>query len=292
MKKRFEYNAETEEFNIDPAHLEAGLIAARAKHHTALRIAALDHRATLLGFRPALLAGQSWIERLSFHEDLAPAKDELPALQTLTQLQALTLVEWAPIDFAGFKKLKELVLIKGTALAGLEKLRALRSLYLVHWKPAALPSTIAGVAATDVRISAANKLADISPLFQMKGLKRLMLQDIPKLAIGRNALQLDGLLALHVERTGWTDFGALHSKSLRELELFTKFKSIHFIDQLPQLQTLYIWESQDGDMTPALSHPALKTVYFDKNRRHYSHKMEALQALLADKAKPKKKRPA
>jgi hypothetical protein len=72
---------------------------------------------------------------------------------------------------------------------------------------------------------------------------------------------------------------------LRELELFGSFDSLGFIAQLPKLEKLYLWECTDGDMTPVLNHPALKQVYFDKNRKHYTHKEAELQAALRQKQK-------
>ena len=227
-----------------------------------------------------MLAAQTWIRKLLLARDLKPDTKTGAWLEALTSLEELTTTEWAPIDYAVFKHLKELVLFKGTSLEGLDKIKSLDSVYLAFWDTETLPNTIARLAATRLWLSASRKLKDITPVFAMKHLTSLTLQDLPKLEIRQKALKLDRLTFLNVEKTGWTDFSPLHSKSLRDLELFCDFQSLKFISQLDKLETVHIWNCLDGDMNPALKHPTLKSISFDKDRKHYTHKEEELEALM------------
>lgn len=282
--KKFQFNKETGDFEIDPQHLVAGLTEAAKKKQTSIRITALDYRDKDLAFDADALSRQKWIKNLTLDDDLE-APEGFETLQRLNDLEELTTNEWGTLDYSKFKKLRALTLTQGTALVGLNKLRALRSLYLIAWKAKSLPKELSSCSATEVRISASSQLADVSPVFEMKKLSELTLQGLPKLKPGSEALHLDSLRTLNIEATpAWTDFRQLHSSSLRELELFTKAKSLGFIvRQLPVLRKLYVWEVIDGKMTPVAEHPRLREIYFDKNRKHNSHKEKELQTILVKK---------
>jgi hypothetical protein len=278
--KKFENRPETGYFVIDPAHLDAGLKAAVSGNFSSIRISPLDFRTKNLSFDPAEFKGQKWIRKLCLDEELDPVKENMVCLYELASLEELTLNEWAVLDFSKFKKLKGLVLCKGTALTGLNKVKSLKMIYLAQWKNSLLPDTFSSLTADEARIDAAKNLTSIEPLFSMPDLRHLTLKDLPELSMGKTKIILDKLKFLNVERVSWTDFSNLQSKSLAELELFTKFQSLKFIGQLPELKKLYIWECIDGDMNPVLLHPSLKEIYFDKNRKHYTHKEAELQGKL------------
>jgi hypothetical protein len=278
---KYEYNDLTETFDIDPMHLSEGLAQAEKDGRTAIAIQALDQRSGKLSFDAAVVAQHPRIKRLFLHEDLTPDGQDISGLTAIKGLEQLTTVEWSRLDYAAFGHLKELVLGRGTTLAGLEKVKSLEFLYLRDWASESLPAETSKLAASSLRIDASRKLKDISAIFKMQRLKTLTLAYLPKLEIPQKTLHLDELEFLHVEKSAWTDFSQLHSKSLRELELFGKFDSLAFIAQLPKLEKLYIWECIDGDMTPVLRHPTLKHIYFDKNRKHYSHKEADLQTQLS-----------
>ena len=278
--KKFENRPETGYFVIDPAHLAAGLAAAQAKQLTAIRVSPLDARSKSLSFDPGAFIRQHWIRKLVLDDSLTPDRKALAPVQSLVDLQELSMPQWITLDLAAFPKLEALVLSKGDALAGLDKLSALKTLYLIDWQATALPKELAGMHASEVRISASSKLTQIDPLFKCAALRDLTLQDLPKLAAPPKALKLNALLRLNVEKIGWQDFAFLSSTSLLDLELFTTFTSLGFIKQLPALKRLYIWECLDGDLNPVLAHPALQELYVDKNRKHYTHQESQLQAAL------------
>jgi hypothetical protein len=278
--KKFEYHADTGYFAIDPGHLAAGLAAAAVKGHTAVRVMAMDYRDQKLGFDAAAFAGQRWIRKLVLDDELTPLREDLSALLELDELEELSLREWMPLDFASFPKLTSLVFVGGASLAGLDRLRSLRELYLIDWKESELPKEVAACTATHVRLSASKKLSRPDRLFKLASLRELTLQHLPKLELPKKAVKLPALERLNVEGVGPRDFSFLKSTSLQELELFTTFDSLAFIKQLPALTRLYIWECLDGDMQPVLSHPGLREIYFDKNRRHYTHKEKQLQKAL------------
>lgn len=282
--KKFQFNNETGDFEIDPKHLAIGLAEAAKRKHTAIRITALDYRDQNLEFDAEALSAHKSIRSLTLDDDLEPPEG-FETLQRLTELEELTTNEWGTLDYSKFKKLRALTLSKGTALAGLEKLRSLQSLYLIAWQSKSLPAELSAISAAQVRISASLQLTDIAPVFGMKKLSELTLQHLPKLKVGSKVLHLDSLQALNIEATpAWTDFRQLHSSSLQELELFTKVKSLAFmVRQLPVLKKLYVWEVVDGKMAPVIAHPTLREIYFDKNRKHNSHKERDLQAILAEK---------
>ncbi|TAK85241.1 MAG: hypothetical protein EPO09_20400 [Aquabacterium sp.] len=278
--KKFENRPETGYFVIDPAHLAAGLAAAATKKLTAIRVSPLDSRSKNLSFDPSALIGQTWIRKLVLDEGLTPDPAALVSIQALADLQELSMPQWIRLDFSAFTRLETLVLSKGDALDGLDKITSLKMLYLIDWQTEALPKELAGISASEVRISASRKLCQIDKLFKCEALRDLTLQDLPKLEVPAKALKLNTLERLNVEKIGWKDFAFLSSKSLLDLELFTTFESLGFIKQLPALKRLYIWECVDGDMNPVLAHAALEEFYVDKNRKHYTHKESQLQSAL------------
>ncbi len=213
-------------------------------------------------------------------DDLTPNLSALATIQALSGLQELSMPQWIPLDFSGFPKLQSLVLSKGNTLRGLHKLTSLKLLYLINWQTSELPKEIASISAREVRISASLKLTRIDALLKSAALRDLTLQHLPKLAAPAKSLKLNQITRLNVEKIAWQDYGCLHSNTLRDLELFTKFESLAFIKQLPALKRLYVWECVDGNMRPVLSHPSLRELYFDKNRKHYTLKESALQAQL------------
>lgn len=212
--------------------------------------------------------------------------DEAPlnlgSLQKLTQLEELTVTEWASLDFSKFSRLKELVLLRGTALPGLEAVRSLESLYLIDWKTTRLPADLPKLTASRLRISTSS-VVDITPAFKLPVLSALTLQHLPKLDVGSGLLQLDTLQTLELEAVPWTDLGNLHSKTLEELRLLNPVESLAFIRQLSNLRLLLVDNVKDGNMAPVLAHPALKEVHLTVGRKHYTHKQKDLQAALQDR---------
>lgn len=283
MVKKFGDNKESGYFEIDPKHIGAGLAAAKANKKPAIRITALDYRDDNLGFDAEELASHTWINRLSLDEDLKPKNFD--ALKALTNLTHLATNEWSKLDFSNFKKLRDLTLERGTSLEGVEKLRSLNSLFLNDWRAAVLPATVSAIAATEVLIGSSNKLVDISPVLNIAHLVKLDLTKLTTLKVG-GKVRLDSLKFLHIEDVPkWTDFRNLSSRSLLELELFTKAESLSFIAQLPALKKLYFWDIKDGKMAPILAHPELLEAYFEPHKKHYSHREAELNALLKAKKK-------
>ena len=277
--KKFEYDAEDDYFKIDPKFLSKGLDEAEKKKHFSIRIMALDFRDDKLSFDIADLTSRTWIKRLILDDDLEVTAEEAKHLERLTNLEELTVNQYAPLDFSKFKKLKELVLSNGTTLPGLEKVSSLKYLYLANWKEEHLPKNIGDISATEIRISASRKLSSIEPLFKLSNLKKLMLQDLPKISIGKNVNKLKSLQELHVEQCGWTDFSELKSTTLEDL-FVSKAQSLDFIKQLTRLNKLYFLDCVDGNMLPVLGHPTLKEIYFAPQKKHYSHKEKFLQGQL------------
>lgn len=280
--KKFELQSDTGYFTIDPAHLKAGLAAAATKKHTAIRVMAMDFRSTKLAFDSAALLGQSFIRKLVLDDELTPDAEAATVIQSLQGLEEITLRQWAALDFSTFPKLQSLVLSKGSALQGIDKLSALKQLYLIDWQEPELPKQLAQSSVGELRISASKKLSNVDALAKMVELSDLTLQDLPKLQLPKK-LEIKSLTRLNVEKCAWRDFSFLRSKALVDLELFTTFESLAFLKQLPALKRLYIWECSDGDMNPVLSHATLEEIYFDKNRKHYTHKEAQLQAALRAK---------
>lgn len=278
--KKFEDRPETGYFVVDPIHLAAGLAAAKKKKRTAIRVSAIDARTTNLSFDASPLAGQTWIRKLVIDDDLTPTRASLASLHDLAELEELGINEYAPLDFARFPCLRTLVLNAGSSLAGLEKVTTLNQLYLIAWKGEELPREISELHASNVRISACRRLRSVARLARLASLRELVLQDLPRLEAEGAALEWNGLERLNVERVGFSDFSELASPTLVELELFTKHDSLRFLPQLPALRRLYLWECVDGDMSPVLAHPSLEEIYFDKNRKHYTHNERQLQASL------------
>ena len=279
---KFEYDDEDDYFNIDPKFLSKGLDVAAKKKYSSIRITALDFRDKNLEFNMEDLANCSWIRRLILDEYLNIGKEDAKKLERLTNLKELTVKEYDQLDYSKFKKLKDLVISDGTTLSGLDKIPSLNYFYLSRWKKENLPDNIKSISATEIRISASRKLTSIEPLFSIPHLTKLMLQDLPKISVGKNINKLKALKELHVEKCGWTDFSELKSKSLEDL-FISKTQSLSFIKQLKNLRKLFFWDCVDGNMQPIMKHPALKEIYFTPQKKHYSHKEKYLQEYIQGK---------
>lgn len=280
--KKFEFDKLTQYFNIDPAHLAAGLEAAAKAGCADVCVTAMDLRSKNLSLDAPLLAGFKGMKRLYIHVDVAIPADDVKWLEQLVDLEELTLKENGPLAYGKFKKLRKLTLMSGTALPGLDKLRALEGLYLGRWDSEELPPNLGKVGARIVRISVANKLANLEPLCAMAHLEDLMLQRLPKLQVGKEINKLKTLRELYVETAAWTDFSVLRLASLRKLFAST-LDSLDFIRHLENLEDLFFWDCVDGDLSPVLEHPALKKIRFVPAKKHYTHKLAALQKALAAK---------
>ncbi|MEO6562642.1 MAG: hypothetical protein ABIN99_06290 [Nitrosospira sp.] len=274
--RKFEYDAEDKFFKIDPKFLSKGLDEAEKNKYSSIRVMAMDFRDDKLSLDASDLVGRTWIKRLILDDDLYVAAEESKLLERLTDLEELTVKQYAPLDFSKFKRLRELVFSYGTILPRLEQVTSLKYLYLANWQDENLPKNIGDISATEVRISASLKLGSIEPLFSLSNLKKLMLQDLPKLSVDKRVNKLKSLQELYVERCSWTDFSELKSTTLEDL-FVSKVQSLDFIKNLKRLCKLSFWDCVDGNMLPILAHPTLKEIYFAPQKRHYSHKEKFLQ---------------
>ena len=279
--KKYEFNQQTQYFCIDPAHLAEGLAAAEGKY-SAICVKPLDLRLKNLALDLPLLASNGNLTRLDIHVDIPIPAGEFKLLERMVHLEELKFKECGSFDYSKLSKLRRLTLMSGTALAGLDKVRALEALYLGLWKSESLPEAIGGISATSVRISASKKLSGIEPLCDLSGLEKLMLQDLPALHVGTEINKLKALSDLHVEKCGWTDFSEIKIGALRKL-FVSKLESLHFIGQLKHLDDLFFWDCVDGDLAPVLEHPALTRIRFVPAKKHYTHKLADLQKALAAK---------
>lgn len=279
MKKRFEFNQQLNYFEIDPVYLAEGLAAAKGKHSN-IRVLRLAARKKEPPLDVKVLAEHTWIQGLNVHQDITISKADVPLLERLVNLEELILKEFAPLDFSVFRKLRKLTVMSGTDLPGLHKVRSLEGLYLGLWNGDALPELIGRIAATTVRISVAKKLTSIEPLCGLAHLRKLNLQIIKDLEVGKEINGLKALADLYVEKCGWTDFRPLRIDALRELFAST-VESLSFIGQLKNLEHLSFWNCIDGDLSPVLQHPTLQHVDFTPDKKHYTHKLPDLQQQLA-----------
>ena len=142
--KKFEFNPQTQYFCIDPAHLAEGLAAAKGKY-SAVCVKPMDLRLKNLALDVPLLASNVGLTRLNINTDIQIPAPEFKLLEGLIHLEELQIKEYGPLDFSKLTKLRTLILMSGTALAGLDKVRTLDELYLGLWKSDTLPKAIGGI---------------------------------------------------------------------------------------------------------------------------------------------------
>lgn len=281
MTKKYEYNSAIDYFSIDPTYLAEGLEAAKGAYSN-IRIIALDSRTKKLDADIDALTGCNWIKRLMVDRGIRVHKDRFKQLERLESLEELSIPEIAPLDYGKITNLKTLILLEGTELGGLDKLRKLELVYLSLWNSSKLPDSIGAIKAATVRISASRKLVDIEPLCFMANLRKLTLQDLPVLGVGKEINKLKSLEDLYVEKCGWTDFSVLHIDSLRKL-FASKVESLHFIKNLKNLDDLFFWDCVDGDLSPVLEHANLTKIRFVPAKKHYTHKLADLEKGLTNR---------
>lgn len=277
---KYGYSADTKLFEIDPRHLAEGLAAARAAGHTAVRIRALDNNDSGVTLDVAMLSEANWLTGLTIHPDLKPVKKaDFKKLEKLSKLEVLKVFAHAALDFACFPLLQDLVLTGASDLQGLDKLAGLRVLALMQWKGASLPDSLRQVRVDEVVIANARKLESIDALCANQHIKSLKVQIAPALHIGAAINGMGALESLHLEKIKDADVGRWKLGALRYL-FATQLPSLKFIAHLPKLQELFFWELDDGDMSPALAHPTLHDVSFSKDKKHYTHTLDALREQL------------
>lgn len=281
--RKYGFSSDTNMFEIDPAFLAKGLAAALKEDYSAIRIRAMDSIDSKVQVDIGILSKETWIKKLTIDRDIKiKSKDDFPLLENLKNLEELKVFEHVPLDFSKFSKLKELILLGGSQLSGLDAVTSLQLLYLSRWKEESLPKICSSITVPRIRISASRKLQNIDYLYKNPNITYLMLQALPSLYISKKINGLSSLEELHIEKVKGGDFNQLKSDSMKKL-FVSELKSLKFIKNLKVLEEIFFWDVADGGMSPILKHPTLKEVSFSRQKKHYSHKLQDLRSQLHEK---------
>ncbi|AIY42715.1 Internalin-like protein [Collimonas arenae] len=280
--KKFNFNEDIQELEVDPRFIEQGLSYAAKKKCTAIRVHELNEQSGGsydLDLTP--LANNKVIQSLSISDNFKISKIQIDEIYTLENLSKLSYQDKKiKIDFSklpqlevlyfkyndvptGFSSLKNLKHLLITSLSNndcflLEGLTSLRELRL----SGGTVKTLSGIEMLskliDVKIDHCSKLEDISSIGKLKNLENLYIEKCKLL----------------------NDFSFLSSNNSIERLFLSDLDSISFIAGMKKLNFLKFWNLKDGDLNPVLKVKSLKMVDFYPDKKHYSHTKSEINNLL------------
>ena len=211
-------------------------------------------------------------------------------LHALGKLEELTLVTYDkdPIDFRHFPKLKRCNLYWRRGADNLFLCRDMRELFLDAYTGSDLQAFSQLHKLTSLGL-VNGKACSLRGLSNLRELRTLRLGGMRKLSSLDDLLYANSLHELTIQQckkiTDLRPVGDLHR--LRKLSVLDcgEIASLAPLLVLTELEEFYFYESTnilDGDMAPLFRLPHLKATAF-MNRRHYSHKSDAVEAFLASK---------
>jgi hypothetical protein len=140
-----------------------------------------------------------------------------------------------------------------------------------------------------LELNSANVI-DFQGIERFPGLKRLEVHYCLKLESDAGIAALkDSLEILHIRQSkkirGLAEIAHLSGLKVLRLNSCGSLPNIRFIKDLPNLLDFRFVDTSilDGDLTPILEHPTLRSVGF-LNKRHYNYSSEKIDAILRPKA--------
>jgi internalin A len=286
--KKFRFNENINEFEIDHRCIEEGVKFAEKKNYPAIRIVDLkeDGKARHLDLSP--LSGNTFIESLSISDDVKISKVSLEALYSMESLTKLSFQDKKiqpdysklsnlqvlymkfsdlPTGFSCLEKMTDLLItsLNHENCSFFDGLHSLKELRLSGGTIKTLSGIEKAVNLMDVKMDHCSKLHDISSLSALKNLKNV-----------------------HIEKCKLvTDFSCLTDNTTITHLFASTIDSISFVPTMPQLTSLHFWDLTDGDLNPLLETKLLKEVDFYPNKKHYSYTREEINSLL-EKRHPQK----
>lgn len=224
------------------------------------------------------------------HVNLEDPFKDVSALEQLEHLHTLRLhpkIVWH--DFSRFQNLTVLTAGYGQSFHGLEACHALETLKLRQVNAVTGDLTdlvnhrnLRQLALVDGQIQSLNGIEKIAQLERIELSYMTTLTDLNAL------LSLANVYSLEL----YSNANAVNSDvirlllNLRVLKVFEggDVRSLRFINDLPELEELSFVSTNivDGDLSPLLQHPTLRTVSF-LDKPHYSHQFSDINAHLAKK---------
>ncbi len=195
------------------------------------------------------------LHELNFEDkNINPDFSKLPQLETLYFKYHKSITDLSPL-----KKLKHL-LIFSLNVPNCELLSELSSLEMLRLTRGTFTS--------------------LKGVENLKKVKRFDVAYNSKLFDANSINHMSGLERLHIEKCkSLTDFsflkGNTHIKSL----FIDTVDTLDFVPTMPNLEDIKFWNCIDASMKPLLESKSLKEIYFYPNKKHYTHKVEEIQAL-------------
>ena len=280
MMRKYTFNDSIIE--IDPRHLEEGIRVAEEEQFESIHIRGfvddVDFKCDL-DFAP--LKDKKFIKSLVIGNNFKLKNViNIEALYSLVNMIDFSVSLKIPIDFSRLKQLEKLYLFN-SSYEHLEALTNLKRLYIFGYSRQNCHELRTLKELVYLRLSGSKKLESLEGVEELKNLETCWLVKNNYLSNAHSVSQLSSLEWLHVEGCKkLTDYSFLNDNDSVKKLLISDLISLDFVRTMGALETINFWNCKSGDLTPLLDCPTLKEVSFHPEKKHYSHKRDAINNIL------------
>jgi len=281
--KKFCFNENISELEIDPDFLMEGLSYAEKKKHNSIRIIDLNHRSgTSFDLDLTPLSNCRFIQSLSIADNFKISSIKVDAIYTLENLINLSFRDKKiKLDFSNLSQIKMLYTKYDNLSTGFSTLKNLEHL-LIESVNSDDCSFLGGLSAIKILRISGGTINSLSGIENLSKLVELRIDHCPKLVSVISITELPGLENLHLEKCKLLNNYPFLSGNCTIKSLFiSELNSISFIANMKSLEFLHFWSLKDGDLSPILKSETLKTVSFYPNKKNYSHTLSEISSRLS-----------
>lgn len=280
--KKFVYNENIDMLEIPADQFAAGIDHARKSGHWKVRVMGGPSPAKARPLDLGALGDDSPLLALNLSGDNIDLKGtDLGPLYRLKQLASLSVPYLrGRIDFSRLVTLDTLHITGADHAVQPLALPALKDLLLVSSrnKDAAFLSGLTGLRKLRISGGRMEQLSGIETLGQLASLR---IDHCPALLDIRTVNALPRLATLYVEKCArLRDCAFLADNQTIEALFVSELDSAAFAPRMRKLASLKFWDLKDGDLRPLAASTTLKDVHFHPRKRHYTHSVDELNALL------------
>lgn len=284
-EKKFAFNSNIKELEVDPRFVEEGVAFAVREKHAAIRVIDLSGnpgQACDLDLSP--LSNNNSILSLSIADNFKISKINIDSIYSMGVLEKLSFQDKKiKPNFSRLQNLKILYMKYGGVPSGFSSLKNLKSLLVTSISDRDCDFLSGLAALKDLRLSG-GAVQSLSGVEDLSNLCDVKIDHCPKLEDASALGELRGLMTLHIEKCkNLVDFSFLEKNDSIENLFVSDLNSISFISSMKKVRTLRFWNLVDGDLSPALAAKSLQAVDFYPNKKHYSQSKEEINILLSQR---------
>ncbi|TVY02057.1 leucine-rich repeat domain-containing protein [Cohnella terricola] len=281
--KKYSFNDNIQEFEIDPEFIKEGVKQAEKKGYSSIRIISLnDNKGKTYNLDLTPMENKSFIKLVSISDNFRVGKFNIDALYTLSNLTQLFCENKSIIfDYALLPRLEHIYYDYSHKSLNFTSLIALKSIVIRGFSE--MDCTIlSGFKRLESLYLSGGNIESLNGIENLQNLLVINLSYCAKLSDIKPVLTLQKLHTLHVEKCKRVnDIVVTDDNHSLENVFVSELESLLFIEKLKNLKKLKFWDLKDGNILPVLEKsPPLEEVDFFPNKKHYSHKKEQIEAIL------------